>query len=92
MYIRLLVKYGKWNPGACPDVQRSIALSLIAQGIAAPHDGQALTEAQSTAAILAAEDTDAEPEPQPPTVVVVDQAPNKFKRRKSGDNLKKPRP
>jgi hypothetical protein len=90
MYIRILSPYGKWKAGDMPDVQRSKALELIAAGIAAPHDGQALTEAQHTAQQVKSGQEKPEDATATPTVIVVDSEPkNKFKRRKEPRNSKK---
>ncbi len=38
MNVEILKPYGKWQPGAKPDIMRSIAKELIAQGIAREID------------------------------------------------------
>lgn len=38
MNVEILKPYGKWQPGAKPDIMRSIAKELIAQGIAKEID------------------------------------------------------
>lgn len=59
MIIEILQAHGKWQVGATPDVTRTLAQSLVSEGVARIHADQ--TRRDYTPA-------EKEPEPQPITV------------------------
>ena len=59
MIIEILQAYGKWQVGDTPDVSRTLANSLVSEGVARIHADQTRRDYTPTAK---------EPEPQPITV------------------------